>query len=62
MERKLLLPLPRASRGTRRPTVPFKTTSFGAFLCFFRWKQWMKRRHFGQNAPFYLKGNGSKMV
>jgi hypothetical protein len=29
---------------------------------FFCLKQWMKRRHFGQNAPFHLKGNGGKIV
>jgi len=30
--KNLLLPLFRASRGRRRPTVPFKTTLFGSFF------------------------------
>ena len=33
--KKLLLPLPRTSRGRRRPTVPFKTAPFGYFCFFF---------------------------
>jgi len=33
-EQKLLIPLPRAFRGRRRPTVPFKMAPFGAFLFF----------------------------
>jgi hypothetical protein len=51
-EGNLLLPLPRVSRGRRRPTVPFKTAPFGSF---FFLKQWMKQRRFTQNAPFHLK-------
>jgi len=31
-ESLLLLPLPRASRGRRRPTMSFKTTLFGSFF------------------------------
>jgi len=31
-EKNLLLPLPRASRERRRPTMPFKMASFGAFF------------------------------
>jgi len=31
-EKNLLLPLPRVSRGRRRPTMPFKMASFGAFF------------------------------
>jgi hypothetical protein len=31
-EKNLLLHLPRASRGRRRPTVPFKTAPFQAFF------------------------------
>jgi hypothetical protein len=57
--KNLLPPLLRASRGRRRPTVPFKTTPFWVFffneLC-------MKRRRFGQNASFHLKGKGGKNV
>jgi len=55
----LLLPLPCVSRGRRRPIVPFKTTPFRA--SFFN-EQWIKRRYFGQNPPFHLKGNGGKIV
>jgi hypothetical protein len=55
---KNLLPLPRVSTGRRRPTMLFKMASFGAFF----FEQWMKRCCFGQNMPFNLKGNGSKIV
>jgi hypothetical protein len=34
---------------------------FGALHLFF-FKQWMKRHHFGQSAPFHLQGNGAKNV
>jgi len=33
-KKNMLLPLPRTSRGRRRPTVPFKTTPFGRSLIF----------------------------
>ena len=59
--KKLLLPLPRTSRGRRRPTVPFKTAPFGSF-CFFLCEQCMKQHRFGQNASFHLKGKGGKNV
>jgi len=48
----------RASRGRRRPTMPFKTAPFGSFFN----EQWMKRHHFGQNASFHLKGKGGKIL
>jgi len=57
-EGNLLLPLPRASRGRRRPTVPFKTAPFRSL--FFFLKQWMKQRRFTQNTPFYLKEMAQK--
>jgi hypothetical protein len=31
-EKNLLLPLPRTSRGRRRPTVSFKMAPFGSFF------------------------------
>jgi hypothetical protein len=40
--------------------VPFKTALFWSSLLFFC-EQWMKRRRFGQNALFHLKGKGGKM-
>jgi len=39
--------------------VPSKRHRFG--LPFFFYEQCMKRRRFGQNAPFHLKGKGGKM-
>jgi hypothetical protein len=57
-EKILLLPLPRASRGRRRPTVPFKTAPFGSF--FFKTVD--------ETTPFYpkcavsFKRNGGKIV
>jgi len=48
----------RASRGRRRPTMPFKTAPFGSFFN----EQWMKRHHFGQNMSFHLKGKGGKIL
>jgi hypothetical protein len=57
-EGNLLLPLPRGSRGRRRPTVPFKMTSFRSF--FFETVD--------ETAPLYLKRvisfkrNGAKNV
>jgi hypothetical protein len=57
--KNLLLPLFRASRGRRRPTVPFKTTLFGSF--FFN-EQCLKRCRFKQNALFHLKRKGGKNV
>jgi len=54
----LLLPLPRTSRGRRRPIVPFKTTLFQASLFFFLSnEECMKRCRFSQNASFHLNGN-----
>ena len=47
------------SRGRRRHMVPFKTTPFRAFLCFFS-EQWMKRRRFDQNMLFHLKEKAAK--
>jgi hypothetical protein len=53
-EGNLLLPLPRASRGRRRPIVPFKTAPFGSLFFFF------------ETTPFYpkrtvsFKRNGAK--
>jgi hypothetical protein len=34
-KKSLFLPLPGASRGRRKATVPFKTAPFGAFSLFF---------------------------
>jgi len=60
-ERKnLLLPLPRSSRGRRRPIVPSKWHRFRFF--FFFNEQCMKRHSFGQNALFYLNENGAKLL
>jgi hypothetical protein len=46
-KKNLLLPLLRASRGRRRPTVPFKTAPFRASLFFFTVNEttlfWAKR-------------------
>ena len=58
--KNLLLPLPRASKGRRRPTVPTKQHCFDPFF-FFR-EQCMKRRRFRQNVSFHLKGKGGKNV
>ena len=60
-ERKnLLLPLPRSSRGRRKPIVPSKWHRFRFF--FFFNEQCMKRHSFGQNALFYLNENGAKLM
>jgi len=56
-KKNLLLPLLRASRGRRRPTVPSKQLHFG--LLFF-YEQCMKGCRFGQNTSFHLKGKGGK--
>jgi len=58
-EKSLLLPLPRASRGRRKATVPFKNGTILGFSFFFN-EQCMKRRCFGQNVPFHLKEKGGK--
>jgi hypothetical protein len=58
--KNLLLPLFRASKERRRPTVRFKTTLFRSF--FFLYEQYMKRRCFEQNASFHLKGKDGKNV
>jgi hypothetical protein len=60
-KKNLLLPLPHASRGRRRPTVPSKRHRFG-LLFFFLNQQCMKRRRVGQNAPFHLNENGAKLM
>ena len=46
------------SKGRRRHTVSFKTAPFWVLF----YEQWMKWRHFGQNAPFHLKEKGGKNV
>ena len=56
-EEKNIFPLFRVSRGRRIPTVSFKMALFRAF--FFN-EQCMKRRCFGQNTPFHLKGKDGK--
>jgi hypothetical protein len=53
-EGNLLLPLPRASRGRRRPTVPFKKAPFRSLFFF------LKQRRFTQNTPFHLKEMAQK--
>jgi len=57
--KNLLLPLLRVSREEEDPQCRSKRHRFRLF--FFN-EQFMKRRRFGQNAPFHLKGKGGKNV
>jgi hypothetical protein len=66
-EQNLLLPLFSAHPGEeerlqcRFVQCRSKRHCFGLFLfLFFFNEQCMKRHHFGQNAPFHLKGKGNK--
>ena len=47
-------------QGKKKTYSAFKTAPFWASSFFFFVQQWMKRRRFGQNAPFHLKGKGAK--
>jgi len=45
-------------QGKKRTHSAAKQHRFGLFF----YEKWMKRRYFGQNAPFHLKEKGSKNV
>jgi hypothetical protein len=47
-------------QGKKKTQNAIQNGTVSGFLFFY--EQWMKRRRFGQNAPFQLKGNGGKIV